>query len=321
LAVSILAVLMAACGAGCPRSLSRYTPAGPPVLPTTASLDDVMRAVNNNSARVQSLYSDDATISSPGMPSLRATVALERPKRLRVRAETAITGTEVDLGSNDQLFWVWMKRMQPPSVLVCRHDQFASSVARQMLPVQPEWLFEALGAATFDPAEQHTGPTPVRGGRLEVRTARQTPDGPQTKITVLDASSAWVLEQHLYDARGTRIASVITSQQWRDPVTGAVVPRQIELQMPASQFSLTLSMKTVQLNGIGASPGPLFDLPSYPNSPVVDLADPRLQGPAAPAASPSTASAPSPYGRPSPYGAPSGYRAAPTRAALPGSRY
>ncbi len=281
LAICVLVIVAASSGAGCPRALSRYTPAGPRVLTTTASLDDVMRAVNDNSAKIQSLYCSDASVSSPGIPSLRTNVAMERPKRLRVRAETSLTGPEVDVGSNDLLFWVWMKRLDPPSVLFCRHDQFAASPMRQMLPIQPEWIFEALGVTTFDPADQHSGPTPVRGNRLEVRSVRQTAQGAVTKITVLDAASAWVLEQHLYDARGTRLVSVISSQQWREPASGAVIPKQIEIQLPATQASLTLTMKTVQLNPPGLSAGPMFEMPTYPGSSVVNLADPNTQPAAA----------------------------------------
>ena len=289
LLVCLLSVLVASGGAGCPRALSRYTPAGPRVLPTTATLEDVTRAVNDNSARIQSIACSDASISTPGIPTLRANVAIERPRRLRVRAETAITGTEADIGSNDELFWFWMKRMPEPGVYFCRHDQFATSPMKQLLPIEPEWIIDAAGLASFEPGGKHTGPYPVRGGKLEIRTERDTPSGPQTKITVVDEQRALVLEQHLYDARGTRIASSITTQHYRDPVSGAYVPREIELQVPATQFSITMRLKTVQVNQPNIGAAPTFALPNYPGASPVDLANPRQ--PIAPAATP-TVSAP-----------------------------
>jgi hypothetical protein len=287
----LLSVLVACGGAGCPRALSRYTPAGPRILPATATLDDVTRAVNDNSARIQSISCSDATISTPGIPTLKANIALERPRRLRVRAETTLTGTEADIGSNDELFWFWMKRMPEPAVYYCRHDQFATSPMKQLIPIEPEWIIDAVGLASFEPGGKHSGPYPVRGGKLEIRTERETPNGLQTKITVVDEQRALVLEQHLYDARGTRIATAITTQHYRDPVSGAFVPREIELQVPATQFSITMRLKTVQVNQLGQGPSPTFALPNYPGASPVDLANPHRG--LAPADAP-TVSAPPP---------------------------
>ncbi|HEX4131766.1 MAG TPA: hypothetical protein VHZ24_17155 [Pirellulales bacterium] len=276
LSVMIAAVLVASAGAGCPRAFSRYTPQGPRVLPAVPSLDDVTRAVNGNTSRVLSLHSTDATINAPWTPPLKASIAVDRPRRLRVRAETSLTGPEVDLGSNDQLFWVWVKRMQPPTVMFCRHEQYHASAARQILPIEPDWVIEALGLPTFDPAAQHTGPVMVRGNRLEIRTVRNGPEGPVIKATVVDAANAWVYEQHVYDAHGNRLASALASQHTRDPATGIVLPRRVEFQIPATQTKFTLNLGNVQINQLDPATA-LFDMPSYPGAAVIDLADPNVR--------------------------------------------
>ena len=105
----------------------------------------------------------------------RANIALERPRRFRLRADTMITGPEVDLGSNDELFWFWVRRSPEPAVYFCRHDQFSSSVARQVLPVEPEWLIDALGVATLDPAGDHSGPVAVGQGRCASKRGCRIP--------------------------------------------------------------------------------------------------------------------------------------------------
>ncbi|HWB00878.1 MAG TPA: hypothetical protein VG713_20440 [Pirellulales bacterium] len=274
--IVVVVVLVASAGAGCPQVLNRYSVRGPRMLPETASLDDVVRVVNQNGAAMQSLVSTDASISATGTPALRASIALDRPRRLRVRAETTLTGQELDLGSNDELFWVWAKRMDPPAVMFCRHDQYQASAARQFLPIEPEWLVEALAATPFDPADRHSGPLPVRGGKLEIRSTRATADGSQTKITIVDAQSGWVLEQHLYDSRGARLASAMMSQHWRDPASGVTLPKRVEFQLPAAKTSFTLTLGNVQINQLDPAT-PLFAMPSYPGTRLVDLADPSLQ--------------------------------------------
>ena len=96
---------------------------------------EAVAAVNANTHRVQSVQTQGATISLPGAPSIGADITVERPRRLRLRAKTQLLGPELDLGSNDELFWLWAARMPGSSVFFARHDQFAASRARQMLAV------------------------------------------------------------------------------------------------------------------------------------------------------------------------------------------
>lgn len=272
-------LLVSASGASCPQMLYFNRPAGPRVLPVGATMNDVIQVVNTNTSRVQSVYTERATISGPLMLSLRAKVALERPRRLHLWADTMMTGPEVDLGSNDEMFWFWAKRMPPPAVFFCRHDQFALSAARNLLPVEPEWLFDAFGLTTFDPNVQHHGPTLV-GGRLRIDSPLETVNGPMSKVTFLDESQGWILAQHLYDSQSRLVVSVISSRHWRDPATGAVLPTRIELQTPATanatSYSLQLDMHDLQVNKLPPSPQ-LWTMPSIAGYPPMNLADPNLR--------------------------------------------
>ncbi len=305
-----LSVMTVAGGSQCHRPQYNQTAIyGPRVLTENPKLEDVIQVVNANSALIRSLYTTDATMSVPGAPSLRANLALERERKLRLRAETAITGPELDLGSNDELFWFWVKRNPPPTLYYCRHDKFASSPARQFVPADPEWLLDAVGLATFDAYHQHSAPQRTANGNLEIVTNFTGPQGPMSKKTVVDASRGFILEQHLYDARGTLTASALASRHWRDPATGAVVPQQVKITWPATQFSLEFDVKQWRVNSIPADPTQLFTLPSYPGWAVVDLGDPNLRMPGATApGSPSLGAAPPAAGtRPGPAGDLLGY--------------
>jgi len=260
-------------------------------LPPSPTLEQVIRVVNHNSSQIHSFTTDEAVLSVSGTPSLRTNIAFERPRRLRLRAGTGLTGTELDLGSNDSLFWVWVMR-QPP-LYYCRHDQFAASPARKMLPIEPEWLIEALGVTQFDPALVHQGPTVHPDGRLEVRTVRQTADGPATKRTIVDGTTGVVLEQSVYDAQGNLVAHARASRHRRDPMSGLIMPRVVEIDCPRVQFSMRLDLGNVRINPAEGVPAELWAMPSFPDTPMVDLADPNLQlAPSAPyAARPATLAA------------------------------
>lgn len=272
------AVLTASTGAQCNRrDVGGYTTYGPRVLTQNPSLGDVMKVVNDNSAKIRSLYTTDATLTVTGAPSLRANLAVERQKKLRLRAETALTGPELDLGSNDDLFWFWVKRNPPPTIYYCRHTQYAQSAAKQVLPIEPEWLFDALGLAWFDPNLQHSPPMRNAQGRLEITTTMPGTNGNKSKKTVIDEARGWVVEQHLFDERGTLIASAMTNRHTMDPASGAVVPQEIVVNSPAQQFQMKLDVKQWTVNQLAADPTQLFAMPSVPGWNTVDLAGPQMQ--------------------------------------------
>lgn len=295
-ALFLLLTTFAASGASCPQFVRSYGVAQPRVLPPTPTVADVIAVVNNNTARVQTLATDDASISVPFMPSLRARLYLERPKRFRLLGDTRMTGPEVDLGSNDELFWFWAKRSPQPAVFYCRHDQFDNSLARNLLPVEPEWLIEALGLVTLDPNTPHEGPLRVGRGRLQLTSWVDTLHGRMLKVLEVDESQGWVVAQHLYTERRQRIATALASGHGRDPVSGVVLPSRIEIETPATEsvpkFSLRLDLRNVRVNQLTAEPQ-LWTLPTNTGAPPVDLADPnlRLRSPGEPPA-PAAASYP-----------------------------
>jgi hypothetical protein len=270
-----ISVLASASGASCRSIADQYTMASPRLLPEPATLDDVVRVVNENTYRVRSLHTADAQISVPMTPTLQATIALDRPQRFRLRAETSLTGAEVDLGSNDELFWFWVRRNQPRATYFCRHDQFAASPIRQIIPVEPQWLVEAFGLTWFDPQEQHEGPLPAGEGRLRVRTTRRNSLGQAlTKITVLDSARGWILEQHLFDEQGQRIATALTSEHRRDLLHDVVLPRQLEIHWPAAQATMTIQVGAWDVNTLADDSRQLWVMPEYPGFPPVDLSRP-----------------------------------------------
>lgn len=273
--LGVLLVCVAGSGASCPRIMQQYTQPIPQALPPQASLDQIIDVVNDNSARVLSVSATRATLSTPGFPSLNANIAIQRPRSLRLTGEKF--GPQLDLGSNDELLWFWIAQAQPPALYYCRHDQFAASGARQIFPVEPEWLIEAFGIVSFDRSKPIQGPAPIGHGRVEIRH-RGGPAGSETaRVTIVDASTGLVLEQHVYDDSGTLLASAIMSKHALDPATGAKLPRHIHIRWPAARFEVTVELTDVQINQLPTDPQQLFAKPSYGGYKDIDLAQPGMQ--------------------------------------------
>jgi hypothetical protein len=302
----LMTVLLCASGASCPtlrQPLSSPAPtlfAGPPTLP------EVIAAINATSGQIRQLQTDSATLSVQGMPTLRASLAAGPPRNFRLRASFIGVGEVLDLGSNDQVFWAMVDAPQlmsevPRAVYYARHDQYLHSEARQMLPIQPQWLVEAFGLVQLDPAGRHEGPYQRGPGELEIRTRTPSPEGDLTKILVLHDRFGWIQQQHWYDAHGVLMASVFASQHQYEPGLGISLPHAIEVRLPPPAHSLQINVQTYSVNQMYSDPAQLWAMPAFQGYPLIDLA--AGSPPAAPPANPVD----SPSAPPSAY-SPTGYR-------------
>jgi len=276
---AILVATVASSGASCPQVLRGYqvgTMPLPRTIPPQPTLDQVITAVHDNTQRVRSCMATQAVLAVPGVPRLSARVACEPPRRFRLQAQTAITGPELDIGSNDDLFWLWLRQHKPPVVAFCRHDQYAQSAARRLLPIRADWMSEMLGLVTFRPEDRHQGPFPLADGRIEVRSTITVPDGELLKSTILDGTTGLVAEQHLFTAAGERLASVRTSRHRVDPPSGAALPHLVEVSWPASGVDFTIELTSITTNSSAGDPGQLWQMPAYPGYEPIDLADPAV---------------------------------------------
>jgi hypothetical protein len=96
---------------------------------------------------------------------------------------------------------------------------------------------------------------------------------------VVDDARGWVLEQHLYDQRGQRLASATASDHRRDPATSVTLPRHVEIQWPAAQLSLKVDIRDIEINTLGPGSGHLWQMPAFDGWANVDLGDPNFQLP------------------------------------------
>ena len=289
--LAALIVVFASSGANCNQWVRSYTQ--PRTLPEAATVEQIVNAINSNSAKVQSLQASSATLSVAGAPmSLRAEIAAQTPRRLRLQASRPVAGgTELDLGSNDDLFWLWFRGNPQPALFFCRHDQYALSNARQIMPVEPSWLLEAVGLVHIDTSQPIEGPASVGSQRIQIRSRQISTLGELSKVTVINAWDGTVMQQHLYDPQGQLIASATNARYQRDPISGANLPRSTDLQFPTAGLSLHLDVTSWLVNTIPPDNLALWTKPVYPGYPDVDLADPNLRF-AVPGVPPSSAPVP-----------------------------
>ncbi|MDA1050956.1 MAG: hypothetical protein O3C40_10815 [Planctomycetota bacterium] len=276
----LLLTLFVASGATCHHRTFGVDPMAPAAFTTPPTLDEIIYAVNANTNRVQQLHSDSAWLSLPGLPGLRTTVSLERERRFRLKSK--LIGPELDIGSNDELFWFWAKQSPEPVVFYASHRDFAASPARGMFPVDPHWLIEAIGLVQLEPGGMHEGPFTREDGRVEVRTRLPGPTGDMTRVLVIDGRYGWILEQHLFDAAGRAVASARTSGHRYYAAAAVSLPHRIEIEMPDAQLSLTIDVSEYSINSLYGSPEELWGMPRFEGFTPVNIAAPQYAPPASP---------------------------------------
>ncbi len=267
----VLILLVGLTGASCPHRMRTPGEISPVAFLQPPSLQEIVTTINANTARVQQLQATSATLHIAGVPSLRTSLALDRPLRFRMQAGTGLTGTELDLGSNEDTFWLWAKRNDPPATYYGRHREYNQSAARSILPVPPNWLIEALGLVMIDIDGSWEGPFLRDAGRLEIRGRVPTASGVLTKVIVLDDRRGVILEQHVYDEGGQLLATALATQHTFDVEHQVTLPRQIDIQLPPAQLAFSLEIDGFHINQIRADPSSLWAMPQIRGSQLVPL--------------------------------------------------
>jgi hypothetical protein len=183
----------------------------------------------------------------------------------------------LDLGSNDELFWIWVKQQNPSTILYARHAQVDSPAMRSLLPVPPSWIAEAIGLVELDPYAVHEGPYQSSPGRLEVRSRGSARGAEATRVTVVDSVYGWVLQQSLYDSQGQMLARSTMSRHQYDPEHHVSLPRRVQITIVPAELAFTLEVDQYVLNqfNAGADDSALWTMPRVEGADYVDLGDPR----------------------------------------------
>lgn len=244
----------------------------PCALPPDATATEVVDYLNANTARIPSWRSDNVRIRQrqAGKPvgmAADAMLAIEAPRNFRLVAKSPIA-EEVDLGSNSEQFWYWVRQAEEKHVFVAYHDE--ESVNGKMIPIpfDPDWVMEAFGVMPIDASQVTVEPGPPNSQSLKLISYRIGPDGEQVRKETFVSTCHGIVQQHvLYDSRGQLIATATLSAHVRDRNTQAVVPTRVELDWPKARLGLIMELGTVEIKP-QRLPETLWRVPEKKNYPV-----------------------------------------------------
>ena len=245
--------------AGAPRLRNHENPAK----------EELVAHLNRNTEKLECWRANSVKIHTNAI-MLSGTLAVERGRRVRLLVSSPL-GNEVDLGSNDERFWLWSKRMEPEFV-TCRHENL--DAARQALgvPFEPEWLMEALGVAPIPSSGVTMELDPARTQARLVQHITSAHGKPLRRVMVVDMKKGHcvVVEHSLYDNFAQPLAIAKLSGHRPDKETGIVMPHRVSLDWPQQRMQMTMDLGKVQVNPTSI-PSEIFQMPHMANCEVVNL--------------------------------------------------
>ncbi len=214
---------------------------------------DLVKYLNDNAGRVQAIEGRRLAIDCKqnGQPAgLEAVLVCRKPRDFRLMG-TVAGSTEVDIGSNSQEFWYWIKRADPPYVFYCSYEDFQRGAARNMpFPFQPDWIIAALGVAEYDPAKPYEL-TETRS-TLELSETAASPSGqPVKKVTIFSRNSLaggrpQVVGYAVRDARGNDVCRATIDAVQVDKKTRSVLPERVVFTWPEQKLEMKMRLTGVE---------------------------------------------------------------------------
>jgi hypothetical protein len=273
-AMGTMFLLTGCSGSGSKWGFLRNSPDQPRITAEKPSSAQLVEYLNRNAQQIQSIECTDLDldVKAGNQPfGMQAMMACRKGKNFRLKA-TAVGNLQADMGSNDQEFWYWIAKADPPYLVYCSYADLSRGV-QLPFPFQPEWVMEALGMAEYDPAGNYA--LNVKGSNLELVQQSVSPQGqPVRKVTIFNnARDARVrVRAHLLlDDKGREICSAYINDV--QIVGGVTVPTKVILTWPSQRMELKMKLNNSVVNHLEpVAADRLFTRPTLANVQSVDLA-------------------------------------------------
>ncbi|GIW85485.1 MAG: hypothetical protein KatS3mg107_1145 [Gemmataceae bacterium] len=206
------------------------------------SAEQLVHYLNQQASRLRTLSYAEARMTAregEGLKgavsyTLRGRLAAAQPRYFHLSAQGGLAGGKVDLGSNDERFWIYIDAPgNKPLYVYATHADFAAGKVQLPgnLPFEPDWVLQALGMTTFPPT------APYEAVRIDERHrtytlswAATTPSGQSIRKEIVFAvdtavgSRPQVLRHLIRNPQGKTICSAEIKSAHTFP-TGSVDPQ------------------------------------------------------------------------------------------------
>lgn len=179
-------------------------------------------------------------------------LAHEKEKKFRFIVTSKITGREMDLGSNNDVFWFWSKRISPPALYFAKHEDLYKTNLKT--PLNPSWMIESLNVEVIDQSK-------IKGFSendeyISIFEKRISATGEEcTLVTTIDKKTEEFLSRKLIDNNNKIIINTtykenIIKIEWKDEnvmMEWNVKGRQLNVSLPESMWIIPDYKKKINM--------------------------------------------------------------------------
>lgn len=278
-------------------------PPGTPVQQVSSA--QLVEYLNAQASRLESVTYEDANVTAKqgllSMPSLHGNLAATQPRNFRMRGQGGMVASKIDLGSNENQFWLYIDAPTVrPTYVFASHSDFETGRARipEGIPFEPDWVMQALGMTRF-PTDVKYDPVKLdeKARTYTLSWPATTPNGmPIRKEIVFAADDAdssrhqpQVKQHTIRDVKGKLICSAdikratTVSVGGTDPRSGQSLvvqyPTHVVLRWVEQRFELDMTLGGGKVNPQLTSDQiqKHFSRPNIPGATPINLAEARFE--------------------------------------------
>jgi hypothetical protein len=202
---------------------------------------------------------------------LPASIAVQAPRNLRLLVSNPLSqAQEVDIGSNDERFWIWFKGAK--EVMTTRHEDVSLALNELEIPVHihPDWLMEVFGVIPLNPDEFQLRRPHQDTGLVELVAQRQSPLGEDVERVVRVNLCRGRIVQHELRLPGGKVLARASIDKYSVLPTGTEFPSVVRLEWPDARKEMIMEIHNPEINPPSLSQNvALWQMPSH--GPVVDI--------------------------------------------------
>ena len=199
-------------------------------------------SINNRYTPLKTLCGDISAIASAKITAnLWGRISFEKKQNFRMQLSSRFN-SEIDIGSNQQYFWFWSRRMKPSYLYYSLHKDIKKAPLKTLF--HPLWMMECLGIDEIDlkgaTIYQQENCIAVR----QIRTG--TMDQLVVKITLIDPKKQAIIGHYLYNDDLKLIASseVLEFQNYKQ----FLIPKRIRMLWHEENAGMELTLSRVIIN-------------------------------------------------------------------------
>lgn len=169
-------------------------------------------------------------------------LAMQKENNFRLKVWT-VFGLEMDVGSNDQHFWFWSKRMSNPALYYSKHENLNKTMLKT--PLNPSWLIESLNFGKI--SIENIEISKFKNFWMIIQPRISALGEKVVVITLIDPQKMVVSGHYLYK-NNFLIASTEILEFTLDSKTNLLIPRKVLIIWHDEKISLKLELINAQIN-------------------------------------------------------------------------